>query len=66
MKHPREEVHEMENTVEMHACICPKFEKTFSILGKKWSGLIIEVLLTGDHRFTETTSSPMGVSAGRT
>ncbi len=62
MKHPREEVHEMENTVEMHACICPKFEKTFSILGKKWSGLIIEVLLTGDHRFKEIAEEIPGVS----
>ena len=25
--------------------LCPKFEKTFSILGKKWNGLIIDVLL---------------------
>lgn len=26
-------------------CLCPHFEKTFEILGKKWNGLIIEVLL---------------------
>lgn len=25
--------------------LCPKFEKTFAMLGKKWNGLIIEVLL---------------------
>lgn len=25
--------------------LCPKFEKAFSILGKKWNGLIIDVLL---------------------
>ena len=25
--------------------LCPKFAKTFSILGKKWNGMIIEVLL---------------------
>lgn len=32
--------------------ICPKFEKTFAILGKKWSGLIVEVLLeNGPQRF---------------
>lgn len=35
-------------------CMCPKFEKTFSILGKKWNGLIIDVLLTeGQQRFKE-------------
>ena len=34
--------------------ICPKFEKTFGILGKKWNGLIIEVLLTqGPQRFKD-------------
>ncbi|KRN16845.1 hypothetical protein IV46_GL001608 [Limosilactobacillus fermentum] len=26
-------------------CLCPRFSHTFSILGKKWNGLIIEVLL---------------------
>lgn len=62
MNHPREEVQEMESTVDMHTCICPKFEKTFSILGKKWSGLIIEVLLTGDHRFKEIAEEIPGVS----
>ncbi|MBW1605678.1 helix-turn-helix domain-containing protein [Lactobacillus sp. Sy-1] len=32
--------------------LCPKFEKTFSILGKKWNGLIIETLLNeGPLRF---------------
>ena len=35
-------------------CLCPKFEKTFGILGKKWNGLILEVLLAeGDQRFTD-------------
>ncbi|CAM2826360.1 MULTISPECIES: winged helix-turn-helix transcriptional regulator [Dellaglioa] len=34
--------------------VCPKFEKTFSILGKKWNGLIINVLLDeGPQRFKE-------------
>ncbi|BAP85461.1 HxlR family transcriptional regulator [Paucilactobacillus hokkaidonensis JCM 18461] len=34
--------------------LCPKFEQTFSILGKKWNGLIIEVLLNeGTLRFKD-------------
>lgn len=34
--------------------LCPKFSKTFSILGRKWNGLIIEVLLCeGPQRFKE-------------
>ncbi len=38
--------------------LCPKFEKTFSILGKKWNGLIIEVLLNeGSVRFKDLVAS---------
>lgn len=34
--------------------LCPKFEKTFAILGKKWNGLIIDVLIEeGPQRFVE-------------
>ncbi|GBG94992.1 HxlR family transcriptional regulator [Ligilactobacillus salitolerans] len=34
--------------------LCPRFEKTFGILGKKWNGLIIDVLLTdGPQRFKD-------------
>lgn len=34
--------------------LCPKFEKAFSILGKKWNGLIINVLLEkSPQRFSE-------------
>lgn len=39
---------------EVHYYLCPKFEKTFSFLGKKWNGLIIDVLLQeGTMRFLE-------------
>ena len=38
--------------------LCPKFEKTFSILGKKWNGLIIDVLLeNGAQRFKNLVRS---------
>ncbi len=34
--------------------LCPRFEKTFGILGKKWNGLIIDVLLAeGPQRFKD-------------
>ncbi|GEN47362.1 winged helix-turn-helix transcriptional regulator [Ligilactobacillus pobuzihii] len=34
--------------------LCPRFEKTFGILGKKWNGLIIDVLLSeGPQRFKD-------------
>lgn len=33
--------------------MCPKFESAFEILGKRWNGLIIQVLLHGFKRFKE-------------
>ncbi|QIL50275.1 helix-turn-helix transcriptional regulator [Weissella coleopterorum] len=36
------------------ASICPKFIATFEILGRKWNGLIVEVLLIdGPKRFKD-------------
>ena len=38
--------------------LCPKFEKTFSILGKKWNGLIIEdILANGPQRFKDIAAT---------
>lgn len=45
--------------------LCPKFEYTFAILGKKWNGLIIEVLIEaggGPLRFVDLSNSIEGVS----
>lgn len=33
--------------------LCPKFEYAFGLLGKKWNGLIIRVLLNGTKRFSD-------------
>jgi DNA-binding HxlR family transcriptional regulator len=33
--------------------LCPKFEAAFVLLGKRWSGLIIQVLMTGPKRFKD-------------
>jgi DNA-binding HxlR family transcriptional regulator len=33
--------------------LCPKFEAAFELLGKRWTGLIIRVLLSGPKRFKE-------------
>lgn len=44
----------MKNTVESEYSLCPKFEKAFSILGKKWNGLIIDVLIVEEkQRFVD-------------
>ncbi|WP_353989099.1 helix-turn-helix domain-containing protein [Pediococcus argentinicus] len=47
----------METTQEDFS-LCPKFEKTFEILGQKWNGLILEVLLNdGPQRFKNLAHS---------
>jgi DNA-binding HxlR family transcriptional regulator len=33
--------------------LCPKFEAAFELLGKRWTGLIIRVLLSGPKRFKD-------------
>ncbi|MGC6768984.1 winged helix-turn-helix transcriptional regulator [Enterococcus sp. LJL128] len=44
----------MEQVKTTSFSLCPKFEKAFGILGKKWNGLIIDVLLeNGPQRFGE-------------
>lgn len=36
--------------------LCPRFECAFSLLGKRWNGLIIRVLLEGPKRFSDITN----------
>ena len=33
--------------------LCPKFESAFALLGKRWTGLIIRVLMDGPKRFKD-------------
>ncbi|AAT57333.1 conserved hypothetical protein [Bacillus anthracis str. Sterne] len=39
--------------VEHNSCLCPKFESAFTLLSKKWTGLIIKSLLEESKRFRE-------------
>ncbi|WP_159723764.1 winged helix-turn-helix transcriptional regulator [Enterococcus sp. CSURQ0835] len=53
----------MEQVKTTEFSLCPKFEKAFSILGKKWNGLIIDVLLEdGPQRFVDLTAKIPNVS----
>lgn len=36
--------------------LCPKFESAFVLLGKRWNGLIIRVLLDGPKRFSDISN----------
>ncbi|MBS4206933.1 helix-turn-helix domain-containing protein [Bacillus sp. FJAT-50079] len=46
----------------MNKFICPRFEKAMSILGQRWTGLIIHQLLNGPQRFC-TIEASMPISA---
>lgn len=43
--------------MEEQPTLCPKVEKTFELIGKRWTGLIIYVLLSGPKRFSEVNSN---------
>jgi DNA-binding HxlR family transcriptional regulator len=42
--------------------LCPKFETAFELLGKRWTGLIIRVLLDGPKRFKDISERIPGMS----
>ena len=42
--------------------LCPKFETAFEILGKRWTGLIIRVLMNGPMRFKDISNHIPGMS----
>jgi DNA-binding HxlR family transcriptional regulator len=48
--------------MEPHQQLCPKFEAAFRLLGKRWSGLIIQVMMSGPKRFKELSEAINGVS----
>lgn len=42
--------------------LCPKFEQAFELLGKRWTGLVIRVLLDGPKRFGEIAAATTNLS----
>lgn len=53
----------MEQLRTQEFVLCPKFEKAFSILGKKWNGLILDVLVeAGSQRFVDIANKIPEVS----
>ena len=43
--------------------MCPRFEKAFELLGKRWTGLIIRTLLDGQNRFSDIEEAIPNMSA---
>jgi DNA-binding HxlR family transcriptional regulator len=42
--------------------MCPRFEHAIQLLGKRWTGLILDTLMHGPQRFCEMTSAVEGLS----
>jgi DNA-binding HxlR family transcriptional regulator len=50
---------------EMHPTnysLCPRYEHAIQLLGKRWTGLILDTLLQGPQRFCEMTAAVDGLS----
>lgn len=41
---------------------CPRYEHAISILGKRWTGLLLNALMQGPQRFCELTALVEGLS----
>ena len=46
-----------------HLDICPVVEGAFRLMGKKWTGLIVHVLASGEMRFSEIVDAVPGISS---
>ena len=42
--------------------MCPRYEHAIQLLGKRWTGLILNSLLDGSRRFCELTATVEGLS----
>ena len=42
--------------------MCPRYEHAIQLLGKRWTGLILDTLLRGPRRFCEMTAAVEGLS----
>ncbi|HEX4203830.1 MAG TPA: helix-turn-helix domain-containing protein [Ktedonobacteraceae bacterium] len=44
------------------AHLCPRYEHAIQVLGKRWTGLLLDTLLDGPKRFCELTALVEGLS----
>ncbi len=49
-------------TQQTNYSLCPRYEHAIQLLGKRWTGLILDTLLQGPRRFCEMTAAVEGLS----
>lgn len=54
----------MPNTEEriVEPALCERFHYAIELIGRRWTGAIIEVLMSGPHRFTDLREAVPGLS----
>jgi DNA-binding HxlR family transcriptional regulator len=45
-----------------HEGLCPRFHRAVELIGRRWTGAIIRVLLSGPRRFNELLTDVPGIS----
>ncbi len=50
------------NTITQAYQMCPRYEHAIQLLGKRWTGLILDSLMDGPRRFFELTATVEGLS----
>ena len=45
-----------------NGAICPRYEHAVQLLGKRWTGLLLDALMGGPQRFYELTATVEGLS----
>src|SRR5471032_809101 len=51
-----------ENSQVVDVAFCPRFHKAIELVGRRWTGAIIRVLLGGPRRFNELLAAVPGLS----
>jgi len=54
--------HDHDDHASTDAELCPRFHKAVELVGRRWTGAIVRVLLTGPHRFNELLQAIPGLS----
>lgn len=50
------------DTHRCHETMCPRYQRAIDIIGKRWTGLILRVLLDGPWRFGQIQAAIGGLS----
>jgi len=56
------QLHEHDEHGDSTPLLCPRFHRAVELIGKRWTGAIVRVLLAGPRRFNELLAAIPGIS----